>query len=80
MGKMIFTVLVAVASWSARSSPRGSTRGSTVHEKRESNSADRRSSYRQKVRALYLAGESLRAIAAGMGLTKSTVFNIVNVN
>jgi hypothetical protein len=35
---------------------------------------------REKVRTLYAAGNSFRAIATQMGLTKSTVFNIVNVN
>ena len=35
---------------------------------------------REKVRELYNAGQSTRMIAAAMGLTKSTVFNIVNVN
>jgi DNA invertase Pin-like site-specific DNA recombinase len=35
---------------------------------------------REKVRTLHQAGESCRAIAAAMGLTKSTVCNIVNVN
>ena len=35
---------------------------------------------REKVRELYKAGQSTRMIAAAMGLTKSTVFNIVNAN
>ena len=35
---------------------------------------------REKVRELYKAGQSTRMIAVAMGLTKSTVFNIVNVN
>jgi DNA invertase Pin-like site-specific DNA recombinase len=35
---------------------------------------------REKVRELHKAGHSTRMIAAGMGLTKSTVFNIVNAN
>jgi hypothetical protein len=35
---------------------------------------------REKVRELHQAGESLRAIAEVLGLTKSTVFNIVTAN
>jgi hypothetical protein len=35
---------------------------------------------REKVRMLYAAENSLRTIATQMGPTKSTVFNIVNVN
>ena len=35
---------------------------------------------RETVRELYKAGNSVRTIAAEMGLTKSTVFNIVNAN
>jgi DNA invertase Pin-like site-specific DNA recombinase len=35
---------------------------------------------REKVRTLHAAGNSLRTIATEMGLTKSTVFNIVSVN
>ena len=35
---------------------------------------------REKVRAIHQAGESTRAIAALMGLTKSTVYNIVSAN
>jgi putative DNA-invertase from lambdoid prophage Rac len=35
---------------------------------------------RKKVRMLHAAGNSVRRIATQMGLTKSTVFNIVNAN
>ena len=81
MGKMIFTVLAAVAELE-RSIITERVHAGVNRARKEGKIFGRPKIIvdREKVRALHQAGESCRAIAAAMGLTKSTVFNIVNVN
>ena len=81
MGKMILTVLAAVAELERSIITERVHAG--VHRARKAGKVFGRPKIivdREKVRTLHQAGESCRAIAAAMGLTKSTVFNILNVN
>jgi hypothetical protein len=81
MGKMIFTVLAAVAELE-RSVIAERVYAGVNRARKEGKTFGRPKIIvdREKVRQLHQAGESLRAIATQMGLTKSTVFNIVNAN
>jgi DNA invertase Pin-like site-specific DNA recombinase len=81
MGKMIFTVLAAAAELECSIITERVHAG--VHCARKAGKVFGRPRVivdREKVRQLHQAGESCRAIAVAMGLTKSTVFNIVNAN
>jgi DNA invertase Pin-like site-specific DNA recombinase len=81
MGKMIFTVLAAVAELE-RSIITERVHAGVTRARKEGKVFARPKIIvdREKVRMLHQAGNSCRSIAAAMGLTKSTVFNIVNVN
>jgi DNA invertase Pin-like site-specific DNA recombinase len=81
MGKMIFTVLAAVAELERSIITERVHAG--VNRARKAGKVFGRPKVivdREKVRMLHAAGNSVRRIAGEMGLTKSTVFNIVNVN
>ena len=79
MGKMIFTVLGAVAELE-RSIIQERVIMGLQRVKKAGKILGRPKIVidRQTVRELYKAGNSVRTIAAEMGLTKSTVHNIVN--
>jgi DNA invertase Pin-like site-specific DNA recombinase len=81
MGKMIFTVLGAVAELERSIICERVTMG-LDRAKKEGKILGRPKIVidRKTVRELYKAGNSVRRIAAEMGLTKSTVHNIVNAN
>ena len=81
MGKMIFTVLAVVAELE-RSIITERVHAGVQRARKQGKTFGRPKIVvdREKVRTLHQAGESCRAIAAAMGLTKSTVFNIVNAN
>jgi len=78
MGKMIFTVLGAVAELERNIIRERVTMG-LQRVKKEGKILGRPKIVidRETVRELYKAGNSVRTIAAEMGLTKSTVHNIV---
>jgi DNA invertase Pin-like site-specific DNA recombinase len=78
MGKMIFTVLGAVAELERNIIRERVTMG--LYRARKQGKQLGRPKVvvdREKVRELYQAGSSVRAIAAQLGLTKSTVHSIV---
>jgi DNA invertase Pin-like site-specific DNA recombinase len=81
MGRMVFTILGAVAELERSIICERVTMGLS-RAKKEGKILGRPKIVidRETVRELYKAGNSVRTIAAEMGLTKSTVFNIVNVN
>jgi DNA invertase Pin-like site-specific DNA recombinase len=81
MGKMISTVLAAVAELE-RSIITERVHAGVRRARKQGKTFGRPKIVvdREKVRTLHQADESVRAIAAAMGLTKSTVFNIVNAN
>src|SRR5262249_58567743 len=78
MGKMVFTILGAVAELERNIIRERVTMG--LHRARKEGKTLGRPKIvidRQTVRELYKAGNSVRTIAAEMGLTKSTVHSIV---
>ncbi len=81
MGKMIFTVLGAVADLE-RSIITERVYAGLHRARKQGKQLGRRRVIvdRERVRELYQAGSSVRAIATALGLTKSTVHNIVNAN
>jgi DNA invertase Pin-like site-specific DNA recombinase len=81
MGRMIFTVVGAVAPLQRNLIQERIHMGLERARKQGKQLGRRRViTDREKVRTLYAAGNSVRRIAVEMGPTKSTVFNIVNVN